>query len=331
MKLLDTKCPRCGGNMSIDETTKKAVCEFCRYETVVDDEVLHIQHDNVMQNGYEFEKGRIQARKEAEEDAIREEKRKEEERRKRIQEESKAEIERRRRAYERKKEIENRKAFGIIALILLPFCFPASIALVLFFFGIPKSFDRKKKFITMGISSFIYLLFLTFAMIGASTESEKLEKENLKMTVEETAKPTQKESVKGNTQTEKKSPIIKTDWISKYKKSGKKLNYVKAKKLWKHKAKYYGKYVVTTIKIEENESDVLKCEFAGEENYSYDIVADFENEKEIDGIKKGDKVTIIGKLRNDKNDIIKMKSANIKNTHIVAIGKDTEKYTKKLK
>lgn len=63
MKLISMKCPHCGGTLSIDPDGKQAKCPFCETPIMIDDEVRHIQFDNSKQAGYDFEVGRMQARR----------------------------------------------------------------------------------------------------------------------------------------------------------------------------------------------------------------------------------------------------------------------------
>lgn len=65
MKLISMKCPHCGGTLSIDPDGKQAKCPFCETPIMIDDEVRHIQFDNSKQAGYDFEVGRMQARRDA--------------------------------------------------------------------------------------------------------------------------------------------------------------------------------------------------------------------------------------------------------------------------
>lgn len=65
MKLISMKCPHCGGTLSIDPDGKQAKCPFCENPIMIDDEVRHIQFDNSKQAGYDFEVGRMQARRDA--------------------------------------------------------------------------------------------------------------------------------------------------------------------------------------------------------------------------------------------------------------------------
>ena len=63
MKLVELKCKNCGADLTIEED-KNAKCPYCQAKFKVDDEVKHIQYDNMEQSGYDFEKGRIRARQE---------------------------------------------------------------------------------------------------------------------------------------------------------------------------------------------------------------------------------------------------------------------------
>ena len=64
MKLVELKCKNCGANLKVPENQTNITCEFCNTTFHLDDEVQHIQYDNMQQSGYEFEKGRIKAREE---------------------------------------------------------------------------------------------------------------------------------------------------------------------------------------------------------------------------------------------------------------------------
>ncbi|MBO4701844.1 MAG: hypothetical protein J5625_04180 [Lachnospiraceae bacterium] len=64
MKIVKMRCPSCGALLKTDEMNKKGICEHCGMEVFIDDEVQHIQYDNVEEAGYKFEKGRIKAQEE---------------------------------------------------------------------------------------------------------------------------------------------------------------------------------------------------------------------------------------------------------------------------
>ena len=59
MKLVELKCKNCGAKLSIPKDSKIVTCDFCKTTFQIDDEIKHIKYDNMMQSGYEFEKGRI--------------------------------------------------------------------------------------------------------------------------------------------------------------------------------------------------------------------------------------------------------------------------------
>ena len=65
MKLIELKCKNCGAKLMVDPEVKDAHCEFCGIGFQLDDEVQHIKYVDMEQSGYEFEKGRIRAREEA--------------------------------------------------------------------------------------------------------------------------------------------------------------------------------------------------------------------------------------------------------------------------
>ena len=64
MKIIELECPNCGATIRPSEGAKTVTCKFCGSDFAVDDGVTHLQYDNAMQAGYEFEKGRQLAREE---------------------------------------------------------------------------------------------------------------------------------------------------------------------------------------------------------------------------------------------------------------------------
>lgn len=66
MKLVDMKCPNCGSDLKVDMISKGCTCEYCGAKLLIDDETVHIKYDNAEESGYQFEKGRQRAQKEAE-------------------------------------------------------------------------------------------------------------------------------------------------------------------------------------------------------------------------------------------------------------------------
>jgi len=77
VKLVELKCKNCGAVLEVDENEKDITCKYCRASFKIDDEVQHVQYDNMQESGYEFEKGRIQAQNE-EKEKLEEQKRLEE-------------------------------------------------------------------------------------------------------------------------------------------------------------------------------------------------------------------------------------------------------------
>lgn len=54
--------------MKIDSAKHEVECPYCGRKFIIDDEVQHVRYDNAEQAGYEFEKGRQRAQREAEEE-----------------------------------------------------------------------------------------------------------------------------------------------------------------------------------------------------------------------------------------------------------------------
>lgn len=44
MKLIRLKCSNCGANLETEEDNKKIKCQYCKATTIVDDEVIKIEH-----------------------------------------------------------------------------------------------------------------------------------------------------------------------------------------------------------------------------------------------------------------------------------------------
>ena len=65
MKLVEMKCKNCGATLKVASNARDVLCQFCGTEFKIDDEVQHVQYDNMEQSGYEFERGRIRAQQES--------------------------------------------------------------------------------------------------------------------------------------------------------------------------------------------------------------------------------------------------------------------------
>ncbi len=65
MKLIKLTCPSCGAKLEIDGARQKAFCQYCGTELLVDQERHRIELDNAEEAGYQFEKGRQKAQREA--------------------------------------------------------------------------------------------------------------------------------------------------------------------------------------------------------------------------------------------------------------------------
>ena len=64
MKLVELKCKNCHAKLEINPELNEYTCKYCDSSFKVDDEVKHIKLDDMEQNGYEFEMGRIRAQRE---------------------------------------------------------------------------------------------------------------------------------------------------------------------------------------------------------------------------------------------------------------------------
>ncbi len=65
MKIVSMVCPNCGASIQVDSDKKNLTCNYCGNNLFIDDEVQHVQFDNVEETGYQFEKGRQRAQTEA--------------------------------------------------------------------------------------------------------------------------------------------------------------------------------------------------------------------------------------------------------------------------
>ena len=66
MKLVELTCPKCGATLQANPELETIMCNYCGNQFVLDDEVIHVQHDMSEEAGYKFEVGRMRARQEAE-------------------------------------------------------------------------------------------------------------------------------------------------------------------------------------------------------------------------------------------------------------------------
>ena len=65
MKLVDMTCPHCNAHLKVDTENGKAVCEHCGATILIDAEVKRVRYENAEDAGYQFEKGRQRAMREA--------------------------------------------------------------------------------------------------------------------------------------------------------------------------------------------------------------------------------------------------------------------------
>ena len=64
-KLVDIKCPACGGQVQVNPLMKKAYCPYCGNQYDVQEAIARVKvsFDNAKQFGHEFENGRIRAQR----------------------------------------------------------------------------------------------------------------------------------------------------------------------------------------------------------------------------------------------------------------------------
>ena len=67
IRFIPTKCPVCSGKLSVDLENRKAVCEYCQNEFIMEDDgEVRVKIINAEEAGEEFEKGRNKAKKKME-------------------------------------------------------------------------------------------------------------------------------------------------------------------------------------------------------------------------------------------------------------------------
>lgn len=65
MKLVKLICPNCGAKLEIDGSWQKVFCQYCGTELMLDRERHRVEFENAEEAGYRFEKGRLKAQREA--------------------------------------------------------------------------------------------------------------------------------------------------------------------------------------------------------------------------------------------------------------------------
>lgn len=50
MKLIKLKCPNCGSSLEVDQDKKEFFCKYCRTTTLLDDEVIKVEHTIIDKN-----------------------------------------------------------------------------------------------------------------------------------------------------------------------------------------------------------------------------------------------------------------------------------------
>jgi len=68
MKLIEMKCKNCGAELEVEDNQEEVTCKYCNTTFKIDDGKLRVDTDNMHEAGYQYEKGRIKARKEEEEE-----------------------------------------------------------------------------------------------------------------------------------------------------------------------------------------------------------------------------------------------------------------------
>ncbi len=64
MKLIKMKCPGCGADLEADSEKSQAFCTYCGQKIMIDNETQDLRLADAEKTGYQFEKGRMKARRE---------------------------------------------------------------------------------------------------------------------------------------------------------------------------------------------------------------------------------------------------------------------------
>lgn len=65
MKLIKLTCPNCGAQLEVDLAMKTMFCDFCGTEVLIDQEKHLLHFEGAEEAGYQFERGRLRAQREA--------------------------------------------------------------------------------------------------------------------------------------------------------------------------------------------------------------------------------------------------------------------------
>ena len=110
-----------------------------------------------------------------------------------------------------------------------------------------------------------------------------------------------------------------TSWLDYYAKNNIEVVKVPADILYEYGVAYAGKVVCTSIKIDENSTDMLKATTENNETMAFSIVAQFEDKNEISNYEENETVVITGQVDEDFSGILGTeKSVNMKDCHIVS-------------
>lgn len=122
MKTVGIKCPFCGGNLEFENGSKPVKCPFCDSQVFLEE-----TENSSVRAGYDFEKGRMKARRDAAKERLEEEKEK-------VRAQQAADLARIRAAWEEENR-KKRRVFWIIGWIL---CFPVPLTVILVRSKMPK-------------------------------------------------------------------------------------------------------------------------------------------------------------------------------------------------
>ena len=112
------------------------------------------------------------------------------------------------------------------------------------------------------------------------------------------------------------------DWLTQYGYDGTNVIIIPADILYEYGSSYVGKTIVTSIVVKEKSGKSLKANTTNNDTYSFSIVANFTDKAEINSIKEGNTVIVVGTV--DEMGTISLfgadKTVNLINCQIITTG-----------
>lgn len=120
---------------------------------------------------------------------------------------------------------------------------------------------------------------------------------------------------------------LRKQWTDYYEKANSEIVEVQEDILYKYGKYYTNKLVLTTIKIDNKNSESIKSRTSDNDSYFYSFVFDFTDKSEIKGYEEGEYVTIVGTVEKDTT----WKTITLKDCHIIKSGDEAKQKYEELK